>query len=81
MFDYTTGLRLTFVPFQVYYALIKATLFGTAISLICSYEGYVTGAGAEGVGRSTARAVVIASVVILVLDALTALYLAPQLAP
>jgi phospholipid/cholesterol/gamma-HCH transport system permease protein len=81
MFDYTTGLRLTFVPFQVYYALIKATLFGTAISLICSYEGYVTGAGAEGVGRSTARAVVIASVVILVLDALTALYLAPKLAP
>jgi phospholipid/cholesterol/gamma-HCH transport system permease protein len=81
LFDYTTGLRLTFIPFQVYYALIKATLFGTAIALICSYEGYVTGAGAEGVGRSTARAVVIASVVILVLDALTALYLAPKLAP
>jgi len=43
---------------------------------VCSYEGYVTEAGAEGVGRSTARAVVIASVVILVLDALTALFLA-----
>jgi phospholipid/cholesterol/gamma-HCH transport system permease protein len=36
--------------------------------------------GAEGVGRSTARAVVISSVVILLLDALTALYLAPKLA-
>ena len=79
--DYTTGLHLTFIPFQVYYALIKATLFGTSISLICSYEGYVTGAGAEGVGRSTARAVVISSVIILLLDALTALYLAPKLAP
>ena len=79
--DYTTGLHLTFTTFQVYYALIKATLFGTSIALICSYEGYVAETGAEGVGRSTARAVVISSVVILLLDALTALYLAPALAP
>lgn len=79
--DYTTGLHLTFIPFQVYYALIKATLFGTSISLICSYEGYTAETGAEGVGRSTARAVVFSSVVILLLDALTALYLAPKLAP
>ncbi len=78
--DYTAGLRLTFNTFQIYYALIKATLFGGAIALICSYEGYITEAGAEGVGRSTARAVVISSVVILMLDALTALYLAPKLA-
>lgn len=77
--DYTSGLHLTFTTFQVFYAIIKATLFGAAIALICSYEGYVTGAGAEGVGRSTARAVVITSVVILVLDALTAFYLAPKL--
>lgn len=81
MTDYTTGLHLTFIPFQVYYALVKATLFGLSISLICSYEGYVTETGAEGVGRSTARAVVISSVVILLLDALTALFLAPKLAP
>lgn len=79
--DYTTGLRLTFIPFQVYYALIKATLFGISIALICSYEGYIAETGAEGVGRSTARAVVISSVVILLLDALTALFLAPKLAP
>jgi phospholipid/cholesterol/gamma-HCH transport system permease protein len=78
--DYTSGLRLTFIPFQIYYALIKATLFGTGIALICSYEGYVAETGAEGVGRSTARAVVISSVIILLLDALTALYLAPKLA-
>jgi phospholipid/cholesterol/gamma-HCH transport system permease protein len=77
--DYNAGLHLTFTTFQVVYALIKATLFGGAIALICSYEGYITGAGAEGVGRSTARAVVITSVVILLLDALTALYLAPKL--
>jgi phospholipid/cholesterol/gamma-HCH transport system permease protein len=77
--DFTEGLKLTFSTFQVFYAIIKATLFGAAIALVCSYEGYMTSSGAEGVGRSTARAVVISSVVILFLDALTALYLAPYL--
>ncbi|HET7585156.1 MAG TPA: ABC transporter permease [Gemmatimonadaceae bacterium] len=77
--DFVEGLRLTFNTFQVYYGIIKAALFGGAIALVCTYEGYITGAGAEGVGRSTAKAVVITSVMILLLDALTALYLAPQL--
>ena len=77
--DYTAGLHLTFNTFQVWYALIKATLFGGAIAMTCSYEGFITGSGAEGVGRSTARAVVISSVVILLLDALTALYLAKEI--
>ena len=70
--DYVTGLRLSFVPFQVIYSVIKAFFFGGAIAVVCSYEGYVTGAGAEGVGRSTAKAVVIASTSILVLDAIVA---------
>jgi phospholipid/cholesterol/gamma-HCH transport system permease protein len=66
--EFQTGLRLSFIPFQVYYSLIKAMIFGTAIAIVCSYEGYITGAGAEGVGRSTAKAVVITSVAILVID-------------
>ena len=75
--DFLAGLRLAFTAFQVVYSLIKAFLFGAAIAFVCSYEGYVTEAGAEGVGRSTALAVVIASVCILVLDALVAAVLAP----
>ncbi len=77
--DYKEGVRLAFGVFQVVYSLLKATMFGGAIAFLCSYEGYITEAGAEGVGRSTARAVVIASVTILVLDALTAMALAPRL--
>ena len=77
--DFIDGVRLGFGVFQIVYSLLKATLFGVAIAFICSYEGFVTGAGAEGVGRSTARAVVYASVTILVLDALTATLLAPYL--
>ncbi len=76
--DYTAGLRLAFTPFQVVYSLIKATSYGWAIAFVCAYEGYVvSGAGAEGVGRSTAKAVVIASVTILVFDGIIAALLAP----
>ena len=77
--DFMEGVRLAFGYFQVVYSLMKATLFGIAIALVCTYEGYITGAGAEGVGRSTARAVVITSVTILVLDAITAALFAPLL--
>ena len=77
--DFREGVRLAFGVFQVVYSLMKATLFGIAIAVVCTYEGYITTAGAEGVGRSTARAVVITSVTILVLDAITAALFAPFL--
>jgi phospholipid/cholesterol/gamma-HCH transport system permease protein len=79
--DFREGLRLGYGPFQLFYSLLKAMLFGWAIAFNCSYEGYITETGAEGVGRSTARAVVITSVVILVLDAITAILLGPFLQP
>jgi phospholipid/cholesterol/gamma-HCH transport system permease protein len=77
--EFREGLLLSFTPFQITYSLIKATMFGGAIAFLCSYEGYHAEAGAEGVGKSTASAVVITSVAILVLDALTATILANQL--
>ena len=77
--DFIAGVRLGFGTFQVVYSLLKATLFGGAIAFVCSYEGFVTEAGAEGVGRATAKAVVITSVAILILDTLTAALLAPYL--
>src|SRR5687768_5573492 len=74
--EFMEGIRLVFAPFQVIYSLIKATMFGAAIAFLCSFEGYITETGAEGVGRATASAVVVTSVAILVLDALTAVVLA-----
>jgi phospholipid/cholesterol/gamma-HCH transport system permease protein len=70
--DFSEGLRLGFNTFQIFYSLLKAMLFGLAIAVMGCYEGYITGSGAEGVGRSTSKAVVITCVVILVLDMLTA---------
>ncbi len=77
--QFLEGLRLGYADFQLFYSLLKATMFGFAIAILCSYEGYRTEAGAEGVGRSTAQAVVVTSVAILVLDSLTAVFLAPYL--
>ncbi len=76
---FAEGLRLSFAPFQIFYSLLKATLFGTAIAFFCAFEGFFAEAGAEGVGRSTASAVVVTSVAILMLDALTAIALARYL--
>ena len=77
--QFMEGVRLGYDQFQVTYSLIKATLFGAAIAFLCTYEGYTTFGGAEGVGKSTAKAVVISSIAILILDALTAVLLAPYL--
>ena len=77
--QFMEGVRLGYDQFQVTYSLIKATLFGGAIAFLCTYEGYTTRGGAEGVGQSTAKAVVVSSIAILILDAITAILLAPYL--
>lgn len=48
--------------------IIKAAVFGLIFSLIACVRGYYTTGGAEGVGRSTTRAVVSASLSVLVAD-------------
>jgi phospholipid/cholesterol/gamma-HCH transport system permease protein len=54
--------------------LIKAGVFGLILSLVGCYKGLYTSGGAEGVGRATTEAVVLASVSILAADyVLTAL--------
>jgi len=52
--------------------LTKAAIFGLIISFIGCYQGFVTTGGAAGVGKSTTRAVVISSVLILISDFLIA---------
>ncbi len=50
----------------------KAAMFGLIISLIGCYQGFITSGGAEGVGKSTTRAVVVSAVLILIADFLIA---------
>ncbi len=47
---------------------VKSIVFGVLVTWICSYKGYYTGYGAEGVSKATTEAVVLASVLVLVTD-------------
>jgi phospholipid/cholesterol/gamma-HCH transport system permease protein len=73
--EFVRGLTLFFLPFDVAYAMIKATSFGFVVTTIGCHFGFGTRGGAEGVGRSTTGAVVASSMVILVLDAFWAVLL------
>jgi len=53
---------------DIFNGLVKAACFGLILSLIGCYKGYYTAGGAQGVGKATTQAVVIASVSILVSD-------------
>ncbi len=53
---------------DIFSSLTKSAAFGWIIATIGSYEGMMTQGGTYGVGRSTTRAVVIASLCILVAD-------------
>lgn len=76
--QFQRGLRLFYDPFDITYYLIKSLSFGFVITLVGCYQGFNTQGGAEGVGIATTRAVVTASVLILVLDAFWAATLLQQ---
>ncbi len=47
---------------------LKSLTFGVIVTWVCTYKGYYTGYGAEGVGKATTEAVVLSSVLVLVWD-------------
>ena len=53
---------------DLYNGLTKAAVFGLILSLVGCYKGFNTTGGAEGVGRATTEAVVLASITILISD-------------
>ncbi len=71
--QFLKGVRVFFTEFDVRYGLVKSASFGAAVALIGCRAGLTTEGGAQGVGRSATRAVVISAVMILVLDAFWAL--------
>jgi phospholipid/cholesterol/gamma-HCH transport system permease protein len=67
--QFVRGLRLFFETFDIQFAAIKAASFGLVVTGVGSFYGYTCSGGAAGVGKSTTRAVVLSSMLILVLDA------------
>jgi phospholipid/cholesterol/gamma-HCH transport system permease protein len=75
---FISGLKLFFRPGDLLAGLLKASVFGLIISMVGCYQGLHTVGGAQGVGRTTTRAVVVASVAILIADYLIAVLLFRQ---
>ena len=67
--EFVKGLRLFFQPWDVWFAVIKSVSFGAVVTGVGCYFGLRAERGAEGVGRSATRTVVVASMLILCLDA------------
>ena len=53
---------------DLFSGIIKASVFGFLLAVIGCQQGFYTTGGAEGVGRSTTAAVVVASIAILISD-------------
>src|SRR5579863_976902 len=69
------GFILRFVPLDFIQGLSKPFVFGGIIAITASYYGLSTTGGTEGVGQSTTRTVVAASISILVVDYLITQFL------
>ncbi len=70
--DYIYGIRYSFIPFNLFISIIKATVFGFLISTISAYQGYNTRGGALEVGQASTSAVTNSCIAVLVADYLLA---------
>jgi phospholipid/cholesterol/gamma-HCH transport system permease protein len=73
--DFLKGLKLFYRFKDIWFGLVKSASFGAAVALMGCLRGLAARGGAEGVGESTTRAVVLGCEAILVLDAFWALIL------
>lgn len=64
--DYVSGLRFAFTEYYILYTTVKTSVFSFIISSISSYYGYYASGGSLGVGRSSTKAIVVASALILI---------------
>lgn len=63
--DFIAGLNYWFIPFEIVYAIIKATFFSFLIISISAFHGYYAKGGAIDVGKASTKAVVFSSIAIL----------------
>lgn len=66
--QYIEGIHYAFIPFYVSYSLVKTVFFAFIITSVPAYHGYYATGGALEVGRSSTRAVVFSSILILLVN-------------
>ena len=70
--EYVYGIRLDFVEYNIFFALVKSVVFAFLVASISSYKGFYTRGGALEVGRASTSAVTNSCIAILFADYLLA---------
>lgn len=63
--DYLLGIQYAFIPYYVFYSLVKSLFFAFIIASVASFYGYYAYGGALDVGKASTNAVVNSSILIL----------------
>ncbi len=66
--DYIYGIQYAFIPYYIVYSTIKTLFFAFIITTVSSYQGYFVEGGALEVGRSSTKAVVYSSLILLLFN-------------
>ena len=66
--EYIDGIQYVFYPYYITYAVIKTIVFAFIITSVSSFYGYFVEGGSLEVGRSSTKAVVYSSVVVLLFN-------------
>ena len=66
--SYITGIKAFYNGFYIFYSCFKISLFCFLISTIAAFSGYYAKGGSLGVGRSSTKAIVTVSILILLMD-------------
>ena len=68
MAKYMTGIKYAFTGYYIVYSCIKTSVFCFIISSVAAYHGYYAKDGSLGVGKSSTKAIVASSILILMSD-------------
>lgn len=66
--SYVEGIMYDFRPYSIIYSLIKSAVFAFIITTISAFYGYYVGGNSLEVGRSSTRAVVASSIVVMIFN-------------
>ena len=68
--EYVDGIRMFFVPYYLFYSMIKMAFFSFVITTVPAFYGYYAKGGSLDVGRASTNGIVSSSVLVLVLNLL-----------
>ena len=68
--EYVDGIRVFFIPYYLFYSMIKMAFFSFVITTVPAFYGYYAKGGSLDVGRASTNGIVSSSILVLVLNLL-----------